>query len=89
MGTAALKLLPRGVHTADYLIDGHPALIAIDSHGNCIRRVKIVPSVDEECAHEWLEGLLDHYDPLPRRPVLLIVPPSPRKWYLPRSRIVR
>lgn len=88
MTQAATKLLDRGVCYADYLIYGDRALLAIDSRGNCIRRIRLSPSVDEGCARAWLEGLLDHYDPLPRAPELRIVPRDltshPLRFYIPR-----
>lgn len=93
MGNAAPQMLGRGIHTAKYLLDGHRALMAIDSAGNCIKRVKLAPEVHEGLARAFLEGLLDHYDPVPVRPKLLLLPSSPpllaRKWYLPRARIRR
>jgi hypothetical protein len=89
--TAAVKLLPRGVHHADYLIDGCPVLLAIDSRGNCVKRGKLLPDTDEECARAWLEGLLDHYDPLPRRPALTLhrTPRIPRGAFLAMIRHAR
>lgn len=48
-------------------------LLAIDSRGNCIKRVRLSPDGDESLAREWLDGLLEHYDPLPRRPQLRLV----------------
>jgi hypothetical protein len=91
MTPAAVALLPRGVRRADYLIEGYPVLHAIDSGGNCLRRVKMSPAVDEGCARAFLTGLLDHYDPV--RPPLRLLPSGPplppRSWYLPRSRMRR
>lgn len=77
--TAAAHLLPRGVHLADYLIDGWPVLQAITSDGNCLRRVKLTDEVDEGVAREWLDGLLEHYDnPERRRAHLRLVRPRLR-----------
>ena len=70
VSSSAYKLLPRGVHPADHLVGDCPVLLAIDSRGNCLRRVRLAPDIDEEVAREWLAGLIDHYDPLPRRPQL-------------------
>jgi len=75
--TAANQLLPRGVHHADYLVRGFAVLIAVDSQGNCLRRVPITSSRDEETARAWLEGVIEHYDPAPKLPVLTLVPSSP------------
>lgn len=77
--TAAVPLLPRGVHLAHYLVDGWPVLHAIDSNGNCLRRVKLTDEVDEGLARAWLEGLLEHYDsPARRRAHLRLVRPRAR-----------
>jgi hypothetical protein len=65
-------LLERGVHVAAYLMNGCYVLHAIDAKGNCLRRVRLAEDVDEECARVWLQGILDHYDPLPLRPVLTL-----------------
>ena len=73
MTAAAVRLLDRGVWPAEYLIDGFPVLHAIDSKGNCLRRVRLADGVDEDAAHEWLAGLLEHYDP---RPALRLVKPD-------------
>lgn len=59
------SLLPRGVHRAEYLVRGFVVLVAIDSQGNCLRRVPITSTRDEETASAWLEGVLEHYDPAP------------------------
>ncbi len=75
MTATARSLLPRGVWSADYLVAGCPVLHAIDSRGNCVRRVRLAEGVDESAAREWLAGLLDHYDPVP---VLRLVRPAPR-----------
>lgn len=83
--TAAV-LLARGVHEAEYLVDGHPVLLAIDSQGNCVRRVKMAPDVHEGVARAYLNGLLDHYDPV-RPPLRLVKSPlcfPRRSWYIPR-----
>lgn len=73
MESAATNLLPRGVWPAGYMIDGLEVLLAIDSRGNCLRRVKLAEGVDEEIARAWLEGIIDHYDPAPKRPDLRLV----------------
>lgn len=85
MSSSALKLLPRGVHPADHLKDGCRLLLAIDSLGNCLRRAKITPDSSEECAREWLQGLLDHYDPLPSRPTLAVHQGGTTPTRLPRA----
>ena len=84
---AARRLLGRGVWWADYLRDGRPVLLAIDSRGECIKRVRLVRDEDEELAREWLDGLLEHYDP-PRRLELVRTAPAPKpfKFYLPPLR---
>lgn len=92
MGLAvAVPLLQRGVWTADYLIEGHPVLHAIDSNGNCLRRVKMSPAVDETCARAWLNGLLDHYDPMLPRLSLVTSSTTTRlsPFYIPRLRRCR
>lgn len=74
-----VPLLPRGVQYAHYLVDGYRVLHAIDSRGNCLRRVKLTPDVDEELARAWLDGLLEHYDnPERRRAHLHLVRPRVR-----------
>lgn len=87
MGTAAApKLRDRGVWWADYLSRGRPVLLAIDSRGELVKRVRLERDEDEDIAREWLDGLLEHYDP-PRR--LALVPPSRKrrfKMYLPPIR---
>lgn len=85
--SVAHRLLPRGVHWADHLVGGCPVLLAIDSRGNCLKRVRMQPTSDEAAAREWLEGLLDHYDPVPAPPQLQLVkfekPPGiPRGYFL-------
>lgn len=83
MGTAtALKLKERGVHWADYLNRGRPVLLAIDSRGECIRRVRLERDEDEEIAREWLDGLLEHYDP--PRPRLVLLPQTSQRHYTPQ-----
>lgn len=91
----------RGVHWAEYLIRGRPVLLAIDSRGELVKRVRLARDEDEEFAREWLAGLIEHYDP-PRR-LQLVKPPAPAaapaaapsptpaparafKFYLPRLR---
>lgn len=81
----AYQLLSRGVHRADYLVQGFPVLIAVDSNGNCLRRVKMAPDVHEGVARAFLTGLLDHHDPL-RPPLRLVKSPlrfPRRSWYIP------
>jgi hypothetical protein len=80
--STAPKLLDRGVWWADYLNRGRPVLLAVDSHGECIRRVRLERDEDEEIAREWLEGLLEHYDP--PRPRLALVPRSERPHLSPQ-----
>lgn len=81
------KLLGRGVWFADYLIRGRPVLLAIDSRGECVKRVRLVRDEDEEIARDWLDGLIEHYDP-PRRLELLRTEPAAlkRPLYLPLLR---
>jgi hypothetical protein len=55
----------RGVRLADYCVRGRPVLIAIDSAGNCVRRVRVMPNMDEEIVREWLWGYLERVDPAP------------------------
>jgi len=64
--TAVRPLLDRGVWKAPYLLNGREVLQAIDRHGNCVRRVRLSLGVDEEVARAWLEGYLEHVDPLPQ-----------------------
>lgn len=84
---AAVRLLDRGVWYAGYLVEGDSVLLAIDSHGNCLRRVRLSVGVDESCARAWLEGLIEHHDPAPRVPELHIVPRGPlrsaARFYIP------
>lgn len=85
---AAAKLLGRGVWVADYLLDGRPVLLAVDSRGELRKRVRLASDADEEFAREWLEGLLEHYDPPVMVPRLTLVPrsaaPDVVRFYLPR-----
>lgn len=86
------KLRDRGVHWADYLLRGRPVLLAIDSRGELVKRVRLAEETDEGCARAFLCGLLDHYDPLPPpRPALRLVSesrvtPPRRRLYLPLLR---
>ena len=94
MTTSALagRLKGRGVWWAEYLVSGCPVLLAIDSHGDCIRRVRMREDVDEGLARAFLTGLLDHTDPVPppRPPLRLVKPSSPPpsgwRFYLPPLR---
>lgn len=72
------SLLPRGVSYADYLIRNCRVLQAIDRHGNCVKRVKLEPDVDEEVVWVWLEGLLERLDPDPIRH-LWLMPAAPAR----------
>jgi hypothetical protein len=63
-------LFDRGVWRAPYLVDGHPALIIVDSFGVVRKHVKIVAGVDPIRAADWLAELLDRIDP-PRGPKLV------------------
>lgn len=93
-GSSAEVVLERGVHFAAYRSRGCRVLLAIDSHGDCIRRVRLGPEVDETIARAFLQGLLDHDDPQdcpPPRHLQLVKPslpsrPAPRPWrfWLPR-----
>jgi hypothetical protein len=86
---AAGQLLGRGVWWADYLIRGRPVLLAITSAGECLRRVRLARDEDEDLAREWLDGLLEHYDPPPSRRLSLLrasTVPGARKLYLPLLR---
>lgn len=56
------QLARRGVREADYLIDGCRVLEAIDSRGNCVKRARILPGINEEIPREWLAGYLEHVD---------------------------
>jgi len=64
--TAVRPLLERGVWKAAYLLDGCEVLHAIDRRGNCVRRVKLYPEIDERIARAWLSGFLERVDPTPR-----------------------
>lgn len=72
--TRSGDLLPRGVVQARYTLQGAPVLLATDSRGECIHQIRLAEDelfeMCEEVATAWLEGLLDHYDPVPRRPTL-------------------
>ena len=92
---ATVQLLERGVWKADYLLAGCEVLLAIDRHGNCVRRVRLTSDVDELVARAWLEGYVERVDPEPRRPQLLLVRPTPSSarihpaaalWQLSRQR---
>ncbi len=78
MALPAPYILPRGVWLADYLVKGQRALLAVDSRGALLKLYPLAPDADEDCARAWLEGLLDHYDPL--RPALRLMrgPTRPR-----------
>jgi hypothetical protein len=93
--TAAVSLLARGVEKAAYLLDGCEVLLAIDRGGNCVRRVRLTPDVDEDIARAWLEGYLERVDPEPVRPQLVLIRPTPSSarihpaaalWQLSRPR---
>ena len=71
-------LFARGVHVAPYTLKGAPVLLAIDSRGDCIRRVRITSDTHDGVAREWLLGLLDHYDAQSQRPALALHAPSSR-----------
>lgn len=78
MSTAAvLTVAKRGVSFASYRIGGDPVLHAIDSQGNLLRRVRLRADVDETIARAFLEGLLEHDDPLdpPLPPPPTLAPP--------------
>lgn len=82
---AAVRLLDRGVHFADYLLRGRPVLLAIDSRGECLKRVRLVRDEDEDMAREWLEGLIEHYDP-PLCLTLIRPSAASRKLFMPLLR---
>src|SRR5881628_3496958 len=66
----------RGVHLAQYRVDGDPVLVAVTAAGDLLKRVRLSSEVDEGCARAFLQGLLDHYDPeeeTPGRPALRLV----------------
>lgn len=59
------ETLERGVYEADYLVQGHRVLVAIDSQGNARKHVKLTAGVSYARAKAWLEQLLDRIDPVP------------------------
>jgi hypothetical protein len=66
--------LGQGIFRAPYLVDGHPAFIAIDASGNLIATAPPALSVDADCAVEWLEGVLAHAAPaVPAAPQLVLL----------------
>lgn len=73
---ANAEQLERGVWEAPYRKDGCIILVAVDSHGNERKRVKLLPGVAYARAKAWLEALLDRVDP----------EPPPRKLELVRDR---
>jgi hypothetical protein len=75
-GVDSLPILPRGVHFADYLVDNCRVMLAIDSRGNCIQRIKLGPDRSEMLSRAHCDGMLDHYDPVPAPPVLRLVKPA-------------
>jgi hypothetical protein len=70
-------LFDRGVWRAPYLVEGYPALIAVDSFGVVRKHVKVVAGVDPIRAADWMLELLDRIDP-PRGPKLVRDEPAAR-----------
>lgn len=56
----------RGVYEAPYLVQGHPALIAVDSKGVARKHVKLLPGASYDRVKLALEELLDRIDPKPK-----------------------
>lgn len=56
---------PRGVFRTRYKIKGCWGLVAIDSHGEGIKKVLLRPEVDEIRATVGLRRWLDRADPVP------------------------
>lgn len=91
----------RGVHVAPCRVGGDRLLLAIDSRGELVRKVRLRPGVDEGIARAFLEGLLAHDDPeepepaSPTRALFLVGalppsrPPSCRPWRLRLPRLRR
>lgn len=61
------KRVPRrGVREADCTRGGLRVFEAINSAGDCVKRMKLEPGVNEEIIREWLWGHLERVDPRPR-----------------------
>jgi hypothetical protein len=72
--SAPVELLRQGIFRAPYLVDGHPAFIAIDASGNLVATAPPALSDDTDCAIEWLEDVLAHAAPAaPSAPQLVLL----------------
>lgn len=72
---AQRRVFGYGVRHAPFLVDGLPALAAVDAHGNIRKVRKLRPGDDVEALGERLWAWLrEHY---PERPRLALVKPAP------------
>lgn len=60
-------LLLRGVYVLEFLEDGCPVMVAIDSTHNRIMHKRITPDTTEAAVRERLWSVLERLDPVPRR----------------------
>jgi hypothetical protein len=63
---ASEGLAGRGVWEAPYLVDGYPALIAVDSRGVARKHAKLLSGASYARVKAALEALLDRIDPVPQ-----------------------
>jgi hypothetical protein len=56
----------RGVYWANYRRHGCPVLIAVDSRGERVKAVYVLPTSDPDEAIAFLWRYLDEHDPLPK-----------------------
>jgi len=55
----------RGVYTLDFLLDGCPVMVAIDSTHNQIMWKRVTPNTTEAAVRERLWSVLERLDPVP------------------------
>lgn len=74
----------RGVYEAPFRVDGHEALLAVDSRGEARKVAKLLPGTSYDRVRASLEAWLDAHDPLPRPPKLELVRDRPAQRRKPR-----
>jgi hypothetical protein len=59
-------VLTRGVYRAPYRVKGAPTYVAVSANGDRIAELPVGALFDTpELCVVWLEGLLEHEDPIP------------------------
>lgn len=76
----------RGVYEAPYLVQGHAALIAVDSKGVARKHAKLLPGASYDRVKLALEQLLDRIDPVTKLE-LVRDHPAPRSRPKPRHHV--